>query len=204
MKLFIEGDSLYDVVTILFHNPFKFFPDMESSFEIQLNSIMKASIYISIAIALFRQSLYPFILPIIVLIGIVVIYQLYKLRKKKENKERFSLIGSDKYKFTEPTKDNPYMNYLVTNINNDQKNPKNYVRKSRPLYKKNVSQTVDDLMNSNFVNDVDDVYNHMQSQRQFVTYANNDIVNDQDAFLREMSKNITHCKENNADCYRGM
>jgi hypothetical protein len=204
MKVFIEGDTFVESINILFEKPFQFFPNMNSSFEEQLNVVMKASIYIAIGISIYRRSLYPLILPILVLLGIVIVYQLYKLRKRKENKERFSLIGSNTYKFTEPTEDNPYMNYLITNIDDDQKNPKDYIRKSKPLYKKNVSQNVDNILNNQFINDPTDVFNKTQSQRQFVTYANTDIVNDQDAFLKAMSKDATHCKDNNGDCHRGI
>ena len=189
-------------ISVLLEKPTHFFPNQNDNFEEQMNSIMRASIYIGIIITLYRRSLTPLLLPIFVALCIYIVNELYRLRKKKELKEKFSLTGV--YEFRKPTKDNPYMNYLLTNLHDDQQNPKNYKKKSCPLYDQQVSLESDTLSKSTFFNDVDDIYNHTQSQRQFVTFGNNDVVNNRDGLLKWLSKDSTHCKDNNGDCYRGI
>jgi hypothetical protein len=188
-------------INILIENPFHFFPRKDDSFEEQLNAIMRASIYIGILLSIYRGSLTPMILPAFVGISIFIVYEMYKLRKKKELKEKFSVSGL--YRFTQPSQDNPYMNYLLTQRHDDQQKPKGFKRNSCPLYNRNVSRVADNYAR-NFYNDVDDVYNRTQSQRQFVTFASNDIVNDRDALLQWLNKDATHCKDANGQCHRGI
>lgn len=188
-------------INTLIENPLDFFPRKNDTFENQLNAIMRASIYIGILLSLYRQSLTPMILPVFVAISIFIVYEMYKLRKKKELKEKFSVSGL--YKFTQPSQDNPYMNYLLSQRHDDQQKPKDFKRNSCPLYNKDVSRQADTYA-KNFFNDIDDVYNRTQSQRQFVTFAGNDIVNDRDALLQWLNKDATHCKDVNGQCYRGI
>ena len=186
----------------LTENPLHFFPNKDDTFEEQLNSIMRASIYIGVLLSLYRQSLTPMILPLFVGVSIFIVYEMYKLRKKKELKEKFSVSGL--YRFTKPSKDNPYMNYLLSQLHEDQQEPKGFKRDSCPLYNKDVSRTADTMAKGTFYNDIDDVYNRTQSQRQFVTFAGNDVVNDRHSLLKWLNNDASHCKDANGQCHRGI
>lgn len=188
-------------IQVLAKDPLHFFPRQNDTFEDQLNAIMRASLYVGVLLSIYRMSITPMILPLFVAISIFLIYEMYKLRKKKELKEKFSVSGL--YKFTKPSKDNPYMNYLLTQLDEDQKDPKTFKRESCPLYNKDVSREADTMAKHVFHNDVDDVYNRTQSQRQFVTYAGNDVVNDRAGLLKWLYSDASNCKDVNGQCHRG-
>jgi hypothetical protein len=185
----------------IIEDPTNFFPKLDDTMENQIYAIIRASIYSGILLSIIKLSIIPLILPIIVIIASYFINQLYELRKKKETKEKFSNIQRD-IKFVKPSRDNPFMNYLVTNYHKDQQSGDlNIDKKACPIYQRDVSRNVNSLMNK--INP-DDIFDRGQSQGRFYTMPNTNIVNDQRSFAEFLTKDMTNCKDNNGDCYRGI
>lgn len=185
----------------IIENPTDFFPKLDDTMENQMYAIIRASIYSGVILSIIKTSITPLLLPVIVIIAAYFINELYQLRKKKENKDKFSNIQRD-VEFVKPSRDNPFMNYLVTNYHKDQKNGNfNIDKKACPIYQRDVSRNVNSLMNK--INP-DDIFDRGQSQGRFYTMPNTNIVNDQRSFAEFLTKDMTNCKDNNGDCYRGI
>lgn len=182
--------------------PLDFFPKLDDTIDNQIYSVIRASIYVGIILSLFRMSITPMLLPVIVIGASYFVYGLYNLRKEKENKEKFTNIKRE-IEFVKPSRDNPFMNYLVSNYHDDQTNPDfNMNKKACPIYQRDVSQDVNELMKK--INPYDDVFDRTQSQGRFYTMPNTNIMNDQRGFAEFLTKDMTNCKDNNGDCYRGI
>jgi hypothetical protein len=78
---------------------------------------------------------------------------------------------------TDPTPANPFMNVLISEISdNPYRDPAAYVEGAE------TKATLDDYFSTLFANNPGDVFNHTQSQRQFVTMPVTTIPNEQGAF----------------------
>jgi len=185
----------------IIENPTEFFPKLDDTMENQMYAIIRASIYSGIILSVIKMSFLPLLLPIVVIVAAYFINGLYDLRKKKETKEKFSNIQRD-IEYVKPSRDNPFMNYLVTNYHKDQKTKNfNVNKKACPIYQRDISRNVNSLMNK--INP-DDIFDRGQSQGRFYTMPNTNIINDQRSFAEFLTKDMTNCKDNNGDCYRGI
>lgn len=90
------------------------------------------------------------------------------------------VIGS---KVSYPNARNPFMNVLVDEI---KYNPTRAPALS--VLDPSVSETLDDLFKTQFVNDPTDVFGKTQSQRQFYTTPSTTVPNDQDSYQNWLYK----------------
>jgi hypothetical protein len=85
------------------------------------------------------------------------------------------IIGSDKRTF--PSASNPFMNVLLTEISdNPYRNPAMNVQGNA------VKSEMDGFFDTMFAKDPNDVFNHTQNQRTWITMPSTTIPNDQGAF----------------------
>jgi hypothetical protein len=101
----------------------------------------------------------------------------------------------EKHACRKPTEDNPFMNLSVDDFN------KENVPIACNADDEDVHNNVVDKFNSTLYRDIDDVFNKMNSQRQFFTVAHS-IPNDQEAFARWCYKFPKTCKEDQERCMR--
>lgn len=91
-----------------------------------------------------------------------------------------------------PTRENPFMNILVTDyVNHPHRKP------ACSLLNREIQSEVRDLYNDRLYLEVDDIWEKRNGQREFITQPNTTIPNDQEGFARWLFDNPNHsCREN--------
>lgn len=101
---------------------------------------------------------------------------------------------------TFPTKDNPFMNVMLTEIGD---NP--YRSPAANTAARSVKTELDAFFRTLFINDPDDVFQHTQSQRMWVTMPSTTVPNDQGAFADWLYRVPGQtCKEGNLAACAGV
>lgn len=171
-----------------------------------LNALTRFCILLIIIFLLFSDcTQYIYVLLIIIII-IIIIYFFVKESNKPENfdnitssdnKNKFDKnIMSEIQSCQQPTADNPFMNVTLSDII-DHPNGLPACPLSDEINKK-----IDDLVNNNFPENIDDVFNRKHSQRQFYTTASTTIPNDQYGFAKWLYDLPETCKENQLNCLK--
>jgi hypothetical protein len=93
-----------------------------------------------------------------------------------------------------PTSDNPFMNPLLTDYNNEN-NPEPCNADDEDIQNKMV-----DMFNQDLYRDLNDLFDVKNAQRQFYTVPGGSIPNDQQAFAEWLYKSPPTCKEDNYAC----
>ena len=168
----------------------------------KLNAITRLIILLALTGYFLTKSIK---IPITSLITIGIIVMIYKSKagKSKNNiepvKEEFTnikeMFDKDEKKFKKPTNNNPMMNVMLTEIDN---NPKR--KPAAPCYDEDIEKDINNKaanigMKKNLFRDLGD---HMQldhSMRQFHTMPNTQIPNDQQAFAKYCYGNMPSCKD---------
>jgi hypothetical protein len=182
-----------------------FFPTMNMSLIEKLNSIMRMSIYLSLALYIFTSNyLYLYIMIIVgALTYFIYTYQYnnvnlylnsmtdsnYNLVQKNliETKETFD--NSRK-----PTVNNPFMNInLITEDPTQKQAPPSW--NDEPL-----QEQIENKFNYNLYRDVGDLYGKSNSQRQYYTAPSTTIPNNQTAFAKWCFNTGPTCKEKSLYC----
>ena len=156
----------YKNPTILFSkNRFMlFFPnELMNSAEI-LNALMRFSIYLFIILAVINDELNSIIIPLFV--GITT-YFIYNYSQYKQNGFDPSYDYHRQYGDTLPTKDNPFMNTLLTDLSTGKER-----EPAADPDDENVKKMIEYNFNQNLFKDADDLYNKNNSQNRFVTMPN--------------------------------
>ena len=187
---FIDTNTLLDVV-----------PSEKMTFTEKLNALFRLSIYASIILYAITNNSKSFLLMFIIA---GVTYILY-ITDEKEHLELYDITNDDvennlpksmkslKKTCTVPTKENPFMNVL---INEYEENPK---RKKACFINKQVGEYVDKYFNEDLYRSVDDIYQKNASERQYYTMPSTEIPNEQDKFAKWLyGIEGKTCKEGNA------
>jgi len=138
-----------------------FFPAEYMTYNEKLNAILRFSIYASFVLSLYRRSLTMILLPVFVALVTLYIYKYNNVQTEEDKVEGFGLP-----KCTMPTKDNPFMNTLLTDIG---------VYKERlPACEptEEVKELTETHFNHNLFKDVNDIYDRNNSQNRFFTMPN--------------------------------
>ena len=90
-----------------------------------------------------------------------------------------------------PTKNNPFMNTLLTD------SPKR--KRNCNINNKTIKKMINKNFKENLFNDIEDVFNRKNSQRQFYTMPSTTIPNNQDTFQKWLYKTPNTCKEGNGN-----
>jgi len=177
-------------------------PTKKLEYPEKLNAFTRLVILLSLTGYFLTKSIK---IPITALITIGLIVMLYKsnagkrVKKNQPIKEEFSnikdLFDKDDTNFKKPTKNNPLMNIMLPEINN---NPKR--KSAAPAY----DETIEGEINRKAANiglekdlfrDLGDSIAFDHSMRQFHTMPNTQIPNDQEAFVKFCYGDMPSCKD---------
>ena len=189
----------YNDHTILFNKEslIEFYPSNDYSLDRKLNAIFRASIYASVLLSVYSNN--PKWVSIMIIGALVTLLLHKKQQTKVEGLENTSF---NKGACTEPTVDNPFMNYTMGDLLNVDENLQ---VKDKPIAcsvidNPKVKQLSEDAYKNNLYRDVDDVYERNVNTRQFYTMPSTGIVNAQQEFAEWLYKTPKTCKEDTANC----
>jgi len=169
--------------------------------------MMRLTLYFSALFSFLYKNLNYFF--IFIFCGVIT-YLMYLNEDKKETKvlkkniEKYTNIEKDKdikkhkinhkkymKKCVLPTRNNPFMNVLLT----DNRQRKGACDTNDPKIKK----LVEDKFSKGLFRNIDSVYNNENSQREFYTTANTTIPNKQHEFAKWLYDTPNTCKEGNGN-----
>jgi hypothetical protein len=200
------------------YNIHELWPTEHMDIEKKLNAISRLIIILTILGFLVTRSI-KFIITGVITLGIIVaLYHIQTSKKKKTKitkdiaktiKEGFTngvLYKIKKDDYTNPTKNNPAMNVLLTDIKyNPTRKPaapafnpeveKEMNTKTRDMV---LEKNKENLLDSRLFRDLGDNFDFDQSMRSFYATANTSIPNDQTAFADFLYGDMISCKEGNA------
>lgn len=165
-----------------YHQIGMFFPSVEMGLDQQLNCIMRFAIYFTIVLLIIRGNINSLFIVIITAFITVLVYE-SKMRNSLSKHDLFDTLnivdkGKSQHEY-KPTRDNPFMNIMVTDYN---KFP------NRPPAGSWTDPRVKDDVHSNFdaglMRGDDDVFNKQASDRQYYTMPSTTIPNNQGDFAR--------------------
>lgn len=181
----------------------EFFPNEEMNYNEKLNSILRFSIYLSVLLMIIKNNyLYVYICIVFIVLTYLLYLQNKKTKKHDKTTELFQSSKQDdmngkqymKNTYVMPTKENPFMNLLVSDM---KYNPTHKACK----HNKNIKQQIEKKFNNNLYKDISDVYNRDHSQRQYYTMPSTSLANEQGQFANWLYKVPTTCKSGNGtDC----
>ena len=184
--------------TILFQfNRIKeFFPAKKMSKEEKYNALSRFLIYLGVLLFFYFGNPYWVLLPIIGLTILWIIYynhfNLLNIESFKEN-EMTTSDDSEAQTCQKPTPENPFMNVMLTDyVSNPNKN--SACLHSDPQ----ITQKVEKYFDNNLYKDVEDLWDHRNSQRQYITTPVTTIPNDRESFMKWCWGTTNVCKE--GDC----
>lgn len=177
----------------------EFVPTKDMSNSEKLNSIVRLALYVSIVLSILKNNYLFFY---IFIFALIVTYLIYVFN---DNIEQFSNVNI----FTEaneidnnrnsdncvrPTKDNPFMNPLLTDDRNRGEACDSY-------YNPEIENEMNKYFSNSLYQDVNDVFNKKNSQRSFYTVPSTTFPNNQGNFANWLYKTPKTCKEGNmAQC----
>lgn len=139
----------------------EFFPAQFMSESEKLNALLRFSIYITTLLVLYKKNYNLLVIPLVV--GLITLY-LYKFNTIQTKEEKFG--NNEKLpKCLKPTKDNPFMNTLLTDVGV-------YKEKQEGCLNEEVEEEIEEEFNKGLFRDVNDLYSKNNSQRQFHTMPN--------------------------------
>ena len=207
---------IYDPYVLLDKSKvFDLWPLESMSREEKLNAISKFVIYATILGVFLFRNFKLFLTGIITLVVLVATYFILNNKENTKLKEAFSdqkLYEKFKDNYTNPSKNNPIMNVLLPEI---QDNPERL--SAAPSYNKAVEEEINnstkEIIKQNFndqsveeklFNDLGDKFQFEQSMRQFYSTANTRVANNQKEFAQFCYGNMASCKDGDVEqCLKG-
>jgi hypothetical protein len=166
-------------------NWFKFVPTSSMDIPTAMNAIVRFSVYISLILyAATRKT--PYLLAIPLVLGLTVL--VVKLFPNARALEAFTDdVTATLKQYTYPTGKNPFMNPLLTEILDNPNRPE-----AAPITSNEVKKKIEKAFQetSDIYMDTSDKFDMAQSMRTFHTLQSGLIPNDQDGFLKFLSKGI--------------
>ena len=179
-----------DNIQVLFNIKYlkEFIPTEKMSFTQRLNAISRFIIYYFTLLSIYNNNFKNILYCILLLI---VIYYIYNINKNKYNTETYNNFENqnnnnfenqnnndienedNKSKYTNSTKNNPFMNVLLNELSEGDRKPANYCDKN-----------IEDNFSNNIYSDIQDIFNRKSSSRQFYTNPVTTSVNDQTNFAK--------------------
>jgi hypothetical protein len=190
--------------SMLFNNKFilNIIPNNNLTYDAKLNALTRFILVLTILGYFFTHSTKILIISLVAIIGIII---LYKNNTKKINKEKLSNVLKEGFNseklynvfkptFTNPTKQNPLMNVLLPEI---QDNPQRKMAAPSfsPYVEKDINNSVKQNLNPKLFRDLGDNIEFDTSMRSFYTNPNTLVPNDQKAFAEFCYGNMKSCKD---------
>jgi len=195
MKNYRNDPFWFEQISILYSQDrfTEFFPSTDMNLHEKMNAIVRFSFYFGVTLAVIYKEHNYLGIPICVMILSYIIYRGEdKGKEEEEVKEKFTVRGQECQK---PTKNNPYMNFMVSD--------KRDRKAACPTYKnKELQKEVTDISNKNMYLSIDEVWQRKNNERQFFTMPNTRSMNDQKSFAEWCWGQPKTCKEGNGvQCY---
>jgi hypothetical protein len=172
----------------------EFFPASDMEYTEKLNSILRFSIYIAIVLFVYNRNINVIFIPIVT--GLITLY-LYRYFRDENTGKSLEELGNIEEKCIAPTKNNPFMNVLMSDYTEQPERPE-----ACNIKKEEIKESAEENFNHNLYRDVSDVWNKTHSQRQFYTMPNTQIPNKQKEFAEWLYKTDKTCKEDPKQCIR--
>ena len=188
----IDDPFWKDDITILMdkHRLVEFVPTSDMTTNEKLNALTRMSLYLGILLTFIYKSSGPIYIPLIAATIIYLVHSHYPLKDGDGDQEGGAGDGADQVQM--PTKDNPFMNVLMTDYaDNPQRNPAGDVDINE------VKQQINDNFSEGLYKDVNNVWDKNNSQRQFYTNPATTIPNDRDSFMKWCWSTPYTCKDGN-------
>jgi len=194
-----------DYPLILFKNDqiLQLWPSTNISIEKKLNALTRLVILLTVVGYAFTKRIELFIVAFLTLIGIILLYKKRQVKNKvikeafsstKKNnaiKSDFFNLESDKY--TQPSKNNPLGNVLLTDYIDNPKRPP-----AAPAYEPPIQKAINNsTMDPRLFLDLGDNLSFDRSMRNFYAMPNTKIPCDQKGFAEFCYGNMPSCKEGN-------
>ena len=174
-------------ISVLFQNYTKFYPNKNMNNIEKANAIMRLSIYYSfLLIVLNLDSSWLTISFLLICISLFI--------GLSEN------FNSDYTSTIKPTKNNPYMNFILgDHINNPHRDKASELtasvrNKELKYYRQNIN---DDTLVNKF-----NLYSKNNNDRTFYTMPSTTLVNDQEGFAKFVFSDFGRCKSEGIDCLK--
>jgi hypothetical protein len=161
---------------------FKFVPMSYMDIPTSLNAIVRFTTYFSVIMAISDMK-YLIAVPIVLVLTVLV----EKIFPKVRSLEAFKNATAALEKFTRPTPENPFMNPLLTEIQDNPNRPD-----AAPITSNKVKHEIEKSFQhtSDIYMDTSDRFDMAQAMKTFHTLQSAKIPNDQDGFLKFLSKGI--------------
>lgn len=160
-----------------------------------LNSVLRFTVYSSILLGITtRSASYLMAIPIVSLAS-VILFTMFPNGKQIE-----AFLNGLKENFTMPTPHNPFMNVLLTDIQDSPDRPD-----AAPITDPKVRDEIAKAFakTSNIYMDTSDVFDQTQAMRTFSTLQSSTIPNNQDEFLAFLAKGYDEPNTSSAPSARG-
>ncbi len=168
----------YDDIKVLFDKPDDFYPSFDMNLIEKLNAITRLSWYIGLILVLLTFNYLYLYIPVGIGLFTILIYKMQKDNVEKFFADYDRLACASGEPCTKPTTDNPFMNF--NNITDD--------RFRTPACKSyddpKIQKEIEDKFNYNLYRDVGDLYSKNNSQREFYTMPNTQVISDQTSFAK--------------------
>lgn len=173
----------------------RFVPMQTMSTAEALNSVVRFTVYSSVLLALSTKcGSYLMAIPIVALASIVL-FTLFPNGKQLE-----AFLNGVKETFTMPTPHNPFMNVLLTEIEDSPDRP-DAAPITDPAVRDKIAKAF--AKTSNIYMDTSDVFDQAQAMRTFHTLQSSTIPNNQDGFLEFLAKGYDEVDTSSAPPSRG-
>lgn len=184
---------------------FEIIPNKQFDFNRKLNSLLRLSIYFAIIIyAMDQKNSRMFYIPFIVAVLTYILSQKYQetfinkinndlMNDIKDEDDHNDLISKFSKNCNVPTKENPFMNPLLTDLNTDY-----YEKEACDSYNnKGIQKEIETNFTHDLIRDVNDIFGKENSQRQFFSVPGRQGIPDQSSFAKWLYKTPGTCKEGN-------
>ena len=181
-------------------------PSKNLNFEEKLNSITRLIIILTVLGFILTRNVKIIISCLITLVIIVIIYKSKKsdiLKNKLKKKEGFQNLKKEftKRNLVEPTKTNPMMNVLLTDIKDSPNRQDAAPSFNKDINKNIIKKTKQVGLDQKLFQDLGDNINYERnfnldkSMQRFYTTANSRVANNQTAFAKYCYGNMLSCKD---------
>jgi hypothetical protein len=186
----------------------EFFPSEDQTLEERLNAIVRFSFYVSVILYFYHNEPKYFGFFIGGCLLTIFVYN-NNSNGRSESIENVNvddevILQKECKNKTQPTLDNPFMNYTIKDAMNIDENEQK-TRDKEPICDTNnvvVKKEIEKMFNNNLYKDVNDVFGRMNSQRQFYTMPWTGPLPDEKHEFRDwLYKTDKTCKEND-NCLR--
>jgi hypothetical protein len=184
------------------HNVFEFVPRQDMTYEQQLNSLMRLSVYFAILVALVRRSVQILYFPLAMMAFTFWMYFMHdreRFTKAQALKQTNLAYDARRRRVcAKPTRNNPYMNVLATDYSQAPKRPP-----ACDVLDCEVKKSMRREFNRDLIRDAGDVFEKQASDRQYYTTPVTTIPNDQTSFAKWLYALPKTCKDDSIQCWRG-